>query len=554
MRLLLSLGIIVLLAVDGGPGLAQEPASPRLLVVVVVDQFRTDYLSTFAPAWRAGFRRLLTEGAFFERAEYPYLNTVTCAGHATIGTGAYPRTHGMVLNAWWDREARASRACTEDPGATHISYGAAPEPEADTDGSDAEPPPGDSAKSLLVPTLADELREQRRGARVVTLSLKARSAIGLAGHGGAAVTWANDDVAHFVTSRAFAARPVPEVAAFLEKNPLEADARQTWALRDAVETYRYPDASLGARPQESRTGLFPHRIGGPDPTLTDAPFFTLWQVSPYSDAYLARMAIALIDAFDLGQRDTTDFLGVSLSALDLVGHSFGPDSREVEDHLRRLDDTLGGLFDALDREVGRGNWVLGFSSDHGVAPVAVTTGGGRIITQDIGERIEEALLMRFGPRTEGRYVDAVVFNNVYFAPGVYDRLRRDARTYREVERAALGVPGMERLIPSEQLIDSSPDRAVRAAALSHHPARSGDVILVGKPNWYFSPRTDASATTHGTGHAYDRQVPVILLGAGITPGRFSGAASPADIAPTLAHLGGVRLGSAEGRVLREAVR
>jgi predicted AlkP superfamily pyrophosphatase or phosphodiesterase len=524
-----------------GQGQAQGGPSPRLAVIIVVDQMRADYLETFREAWRGGFARLLGEGASFQHAEYPYLNTVTCPGHATIGTGTFPRTHGMVLNGWYDRERRASPLCTDDAQARHISYG-------------REARSGNSGRTLLAPTLADEIRGQRPGGRVVTLSLKARSAIGLAGHGGDAVTWVDDVAAHFVTSRAYGDDLAPPLAEFFRRDPFDADAKRMWTLRDPVSSYRYPDASIGARPQQSRTGLFPHRIGGakgPEP-----PFFTLWQASPFSDAYLGRMAESLIDAYALGGDSSTDFLGVSFSALDLVGHAFGPESREVEDLLRRLDDTIGTLFAALDRKVGRDRWVLGFSADHGVAPVPVTVGGGRVITEDIRERIEETLLTRYGPRNEkeGNYVASVTFNYVYLAPGVWDRVRRDSATYAAVEKAVLGVPGMQRMLRSDRLSDSSSDREIRAAALSHFPGRSGDLVLVSRDYWYFSPRSDGSATTHGTDHLYDRRVPVILMGHGIKQGRYTQAASPADIAPTLAQVVGVKLPKAEGRVLREALR
>src|SRR5262245_536180 len=469
------------------PRAAQTPGAPKLVVIVVIDQMRADYLETFRSSWRAGLQKLLGDGAYFEHAEYPYMNTVTCAGHATIGTGTFPRTHGMVLNGWYDRERKASVACTDDADARHISYG-------------REARSGNSAKLLLASTLADEMRAQRPGARVVTLSLKPRSAIGLAGHAGTAVTWVDDAAAAFVTSRAYTDDLVPAVAEFLRKDPFEADAKKMWTLRDAPSSYRYPDASIGARPQQSRTGLFPHRIGGAKGT--EAPFFTLWQASPYSDAYLERMAESLISSFRLGQGETTDFLGVSFSALDLVGHAFGPESREIEDHLRRLDDTLGAFIAALDQKVGQGRWVLGFSSDHGVAPIAVTAGGGRITTDDVRDRIEETLITRYGARTEkeGNYVSSVTFDYVYLAPGVFDRLKGDAQTYAEMEKAVLGVPGMERLLRSDRLSDTSSDRTVRATALSQVSSRSGDIILVGKPYWYFSPRGDGAGTTHGTAH------------------------------------------------------
>ena len=543
--------VVVLILAPGAlaalpPLTAQAPAvapaaaeRPKLAVLLVVDQLRTDYLDRSRSNWRAGFRRLLTEGAVFDQGEYPYMNTVTCAGHSTIGTGAFPRTHGMTLNGWYDRAAGRSISCNDDPESTVVTYGG------------KESKTGTSAKNLLVPTLADEMRAQLKGVRVVSMSLKARSAIGLAGHAGNAVTWVDDTAAAFSTSRAYAAAPVPQIAAFLKRDPVEGDGTRVWPLRDAPSTYRYPDSSLGGRPQTGRTGLFPHKVGtakGPD-----AQFFGLWQASPYSDAYLGRMAAAMVDEFRLGQREATDFLGVSLSALDLIGHTFGPESREVEDMMRRLDDTIGALMTHLDTRVGRGNWVLGFSSDHGVAPIASVSGGGRIVTDDIRDRIEETLINRWGRRAEGTYVASVTFNYVYFSEGIYQRLKGDPAAYAAMEKAALEVPGLVRILRGERLSASSSDRDVRASALSYVAERSGDLALIGRPFWYFSPRGDGSGTTHGTNNPYDRQVPVIVMGGGIKPGRYSGAATPADLAPTLAQLLGVKMPRAEGRVLKEAI-
>ena len=242
--------LVLAASFHGDPALAQAPASPRLVVILVVDQMRTDYLETSRAQWRGGFQRLLNEGAYFANAEYSYMNTVTCPGHATIGTGTLPKTHGMVLNGWWDRSKKASVLCTEDAEARHISYG-------------REALSGNSAKTLLAPTLADELRARKSDTRVVSLSLKPRSAIGLAGHGGTVVTWVDDTAAAFVTSRAFSDDLVGPLTEFLKRDPFEADAKKTWTLRDPVASYRYPDASIGARPPQSRGGLFPHRIAGP---------------------------------------------------------------------------------------------------------------------------------------------------------------------------------------------------------------------------------------------------------------------------------------------------
>jgi predicted AlkP superfamily pyrophosphatase or phosphodiesterase len=518
---------------------AQDP--PRLLVILVIDQFRSDYLTTFAHRWRSGFRRLLDEGAFFHNAAYPYLNTVTCAGHSTIGTGAFPRTHGMVLNEWWHRDERRSRACMSDEASPVVSYGRPAEG-------------GEGPKRLLVSTLGDALRATNRDARVVSLSLKARSAIGLAGHGGTAVTWFDDAAGAFVTSRAFAESPVPAVQTFIARDPFETDLGRTWTLQGPEHTYRFADDGPGERPPDGWDRRFPHEIAGQ--TGADQRFMELWRQSPFSDAYLARMGIALTDSFELGRRNATDFLGIGFSALDLVGHDFGPESREVEDLLARLDERIGELLRHLDERVGRDRYVLALSADHGVAPIPEEGKhqhhpGGRVLIPETRTRVEQALVEQFGT---GQYVDAMNYTYIYLAPGVFDRLTRTPAAMRAVERALMTVPGIERVLRSDLLSPTSSDRVVRAAALSHTPGRSGDLIVVPRPYWFLVPRLDVAATTHGTSRPYDQRVPVILFGAGVKRGRFSQTASPADIAPTLAKLAGVRMPKAEGRVLREALR
>ena len=373
---------------------------PRLLVMVVVDQMRADYLQQFDRHWRSGFRTLLDTGLVFENARYPYLVTVTCPGHATIGTGTLPHMHGMVNNTWWDRKARTLTGCSADPATSDITYGRPVRL-------------GNSAIHLLVPTLADELRTQKPGARVVAVSMKARSAIALAGHAGDAVVWFDDLSGSWTTSGAFAPGPVPAVKAFVDQNPYEKDLGRIWNLLGPANTYLMRDAGVGERPPAGWNGLFPHAINGR--RGIDSQFFSLWQATPLADAYLARMAASLVDSFTLGQRQTMDFLGVSFSVLDDVGHAFGPESRETEDVLRQLDVTLGGLIAHLDARVGRANYVLALSADHGIAPIAVPPRGGRIATDDIRERIEDTLATEWGRREKGSYVEAVNFTDVYFA-------------------------------------------------------------------------------------------------------------------------------------------
>lgn len=516
----------------------QGAAPARLVVVIVADQLRADYIERYRHRWRAGLRALVDEGAWFTRAEYPYLNTATCVGHVTIATGALPSSHGIVLNRWWDRDEQRTVNCMDDEASPHISYG-------------APVSLGTSGRRILVPTLADELRRQRPGARVVTLALKARAAAGLAGRGGTAVTWFDEPARTFVTSRAYSEAPLDSVAAFIARNPPEADHGQVWTLQEPADTYRFPDISPGERPKAGWTAVFPHPLVGADGP--DAQYFERWQKSPFSDAYLGRMARALVDALELGRRDTTDYLAVSFSALDLLGHDLGPETREVEDLLIRLDATIGMLLDHLDARIGRDNYVVALSADHGVAPTPETAGGGRIASEDVEQLLEQALVGLWGPPGQGRYVAWVGAGSVYFASGIYQRLVAQPAAMAIVRQTLLAVPGVERVLRHDE-IGRAGDDVMRAAAAGFRDARTGDLLLVPKRNWIIELRAENEATTHGTFHDYDRRVPILLRGHGIRRGRYTTRATPADIAPTLAYLAGVTLATADGRVLSDAIR
>jgi predicted AlkP superfamily pyrophosphatase or phosphodiesterase len=518
---------------------AAQRAAPRLIVILVADQFRSDYLERYKHRWRSGFGVLLDQGAVFARAEYPYLNTATCSGHVTIATGALPRTHGIILNRWWHRDERRAYNCMDDETAPHLSYGAPAQL-------------GSSARRMVAPTLADRLRSERPESRVVSLSLKSRSAISLAGHGGDAVTWFDDASRSFVTSRAFAAAPVASVRAFITRDPPEADLGKIWTQQDADATYRQPDAGIGERPKAGWTALFPHPLLGAKGA--DAQFFDRWQKSPFADAYLGRMAASALEDLQLGQRETTDYLAVSFSSLDLLGHDFGPDSREVEDLLAHLDATIGALLQLLDHRVGRDNYVIALTSDHGVAPTPDRHGGGHIASEDLQHVAEQALIARWGAPPGAPYVAWVSSGTIYFSDGVFDRLQTDGAALQAVRGALLKVPGVMRILQSGDVSATSRDPLLRAAAAGYITGRSGDLFLIPKRLWVFELRAENEASQHGTFHDYDTRVPVLLRGYGIRPGRYGGNASPMDIAPTLARLAGVTLPNADGRVLREALR
>jgi predicted AlkP superfamily pyrophosphatase or phosphodiesterase len=549
MRALLPAAVAFFLTFSAISGAAHQPqqqparpSTPKLVVIVVVDQLWAGYLDEFKTQWKYGFRRLMDHGAWFRNAAYPYLNTVTCVGHATISTGAFPDVHGMILNGWWDRDLKKTVTCTEDPASPIYSYG-------------APVTGGESPKRLLAPTFSDELRaHDGAGTRVVTMSMKARSAIDLAGHEGTAVTWLADN-GSWVTSAAYPA-PVQFVKDFVTANPVDKDFGASWTklLRDS--DYAYKDDGEGERPPKGWTSTFPHLLKGAS-DKPDITFHSQWETSPFADAYLGRFADAALDALKLGHGSATDFLGVSFAAADTVGHDFGPRSQEIQDVLLRLDRTLGALFEHLDRSVGADRYVAALTADHGVAviPEQLIREGrdaGRIDTAVVTARVEQAARTALGDAPPGKYVANVVYTDIYFETGVYSRLVAKPGALKNVIDAISGVPGIRRVFRGDELrsAQSSKDPLERAAALSYFPGRSGDLILVPKPNWILGT---SAATTHGTANEYDQRVPVILFGAGVKAGIYPQAATPADVAPTLAAICGVSMPKAQGRVLREAL-
>ena len=538
---MLRLSIALALVVGVVSSLAGQsaPARPTLVVMIVLDQFRPEYLTTFAAHWRRGFKTLLAEGANFRRASYPYLYTDTCAGHFTISTGALPRTHGMVNDDWYERDTRRQVECTADEASPAISYGAASKL-------------GNSARNLKVDTLADRLRARDPGARVVAVSLKARGAIGLAGHRGESVIWFDEAANTFLTSRAFTAGPVTAARRFFDARPYQADLGKTWDLRDPPALYRNRDAGVGERPPAGWSGLFPHVLKGVEGA--DAQYARQWQRSGFADAYLGELALTLARDFDLGRRNSTDFLGVSLSGPDRVGHLFGPNSREFEDIAARIDDVLGDLIAALDARVGREHYVLALSSDHGVSPTPVGDGAGRFFGEDVRERVEEVLTTRYGPSPDGSHVEWYVTGGVYLRSSTRARVAADAITRRAVQSAVEEIPGVARMLYAPEITADSKDPLIRMAALSGNPDRTGDFIVVAARNSIATTRASVDAASHNGPYDYNQRVPILLLGGAIRSGTFDAAASPTDIAPTLAAVAGVTLPAAEGRVLAEALR
>jgi predicted AlkP superfamily pyrophosphatase or phosphodiesterase len=522
-------------------------ARPKLVVLLVVDQMRGDYVDKFLPQWTEGLRRLVEEGAWFRDAAYPYADTATCVGHATISTGAFPPMHAMVANAWWDREAQKMVTCTEDPNAKNLGY------------AGVSAAGGDSAWRMELPAFAEEMKFQSNGStRIVTFSLKARAAITLAGHKADAVTWADDG--SWVTSSVYGA--VPFVEQYAKAHPIREDYGKTWTRSLPEGSYWYDEKASGAVAPEGWGLTFPHPLRGKAAaTEPGASFYEQWASSPFADTYLTKFAETAVESMGLGQGGGTDFLGVSYSPVDYVGHAFGPHSWEVQDILVRLDKDLGALFAYLDTKIGRRNYVVALSSDHGVVPTPEDmqkTGAdsGVLHLAELQERMEKALEpFNFAKPAIAR----ITSSDVYFAPNVYEQLKQNPNAMRAVTEAALAQPGVAEIFRAEQLQNRPATRSPtrRALADGYFPGRSGDLFIVPKPYWLMDRTPAGKARSYGTSHGapynYDQNVPLLFMGFGIRHGEYFDEVTPADLAPTLAALCGVTLASRDGHVLAQAL-
>jgi predicted AlkP superfamily pyrophosphatase or phosphodiesterase len=519
------------------------------VVLLVVDQMRDDYVDKFLGQWTGGLKRLATEGAWFHEANYPYAATETCVGHSTISTGAFPATHGMVANAWWDRDAEKMVTCTGDAKVRNVGFAGLP-----VSG-------GDSAWRMETPTLAEELKFQNgERTRVVTFSLKARAAITMAGHKADAVVWFDGRTGAWETSTAYSAAQFVEE--YAKAHPVKEDQGKAWAFSLPAERYLYEEKTVGAVPPAGWELTFPHVLGGKaGGGQADAEYYEQWSSSPFADTYLTKLAEAAVDSLKLGRGAGIDYLGVSYSSVDYVGHAFGPRSWEIQDVLLRLDRDLGELFAHLDAAVGRGNYVVALSADHGVVPIPEDmeqTGAdaGVLHLPELQQRIEKALAdLKYSKPGIAR----IAGSDVYFAPGVYQRLASDAVAMRAVIAAGEAQPGVAAIYTAEEVAGrpGTHNPIQEAFADSYFAGRSGDLFIVPKAYWLMDSTPAGTARSYGTGHGtpyrYDQHVPLLLMGQGVRPGNYYRAVTPADIAPTLAALCGITLSSRDGKVLAEAM-
>jgi predicted AlkP superfamily pyrophosphatase or phosphodiesterase len=530
-------------------GAAAEP--PKLVMQITVDQLRGDlptrYLDRFG---EGGFRYLLERGTHFTDAHYRHANTETAPGHATLATGADPARHGVVGNSWIDRQSGSFVYNTED--ARHHVLGAEPKPHA-----------GVSPENLQASTFGDELvLHTRERSRVFSVSGKDRGAILPGGHAGKAF-WYSTSAAGFVTSTYYYDAYPAWVDAWNAAKPVERYAGTQWELLLDPEGYLFAgeddqpwEASL---PGFGRT--FPHPFG-------EGRYLPmLINMSPMGDELLLDFAKALMTNEAVGQGDATDFLAISFSATDYVGHLFGPGSLESEDTILRLDRLLAELFAFIDANVGLDRTLIVLSADHGgvEAPEQAEAIGIEAGRMPLGffrnpNPVSDALAERYGrdDLLEAHSHPYLYLDEAAVADAGLELADVEAFVAAEAARLPSIAHALTRQAIGEGLSDAELEDRVRR---SDHPTRSGHVHLVQWPYWFMhsvDPSGSAGisqlATIHGSPWAYDTWVPILFAGPGVPAQKVSRRVGPHEIAPTLsAHLGVKPPSGSDGSLLVEVL-
>jgi len=515
--------IVLLLAVCVS---AQVARRPKLVVAIVVDQFRYDYLTRFRDDYKGGLDRMLRQGAVFTNAKYEQAPTVTAVGHSIIMTGAMPAVSGIVGNTWID--AKTGRQVTSVCDYKFHVVGA----ETPMPGLRCEDWDPASPNRLLVSTVGDELRNRDERSKVFGISLKARSAILPSGHRANGAFWFDDESGAFVSSDYYFAELPEWVQAFNRQNLAKEYINRKWP---GFESWNF-HADVGSlRPYQKL------------------------EASPWGNELLESLAERAIEAEKLGQRESTDLLTLSLSSNDYVGHQTGPDSPEVRDMCIRTDQLLAKLFDWIAQKVGTENTLFVLSADHGVSPLPELQKErkmpGDYVFVDIEDIVRSAFAKKFGPE---ELIAGTVDNAIYLDHKALEEKKIDpAAAYRSATEALLAIPQahVARVYTRDQLAQGiAGDAVARAVVNGFYPPRSGDIIVLFEPYYMIQLRLPTK-TTHSTPYNYDTHVPVIFLGAGVKPGWRSNNISVNDIAPTLAALMDVDLPSgAFGRVLTEILQ
>jgi predicted AlkP superfamily pyrophosphatase or phosphodiesterase len=518
----------------------QRTPRPKLILQITIDQLRGDEPMRYRDRFAArGFRYLLDEGTWYLSASHPHSHTETAVGHTTLATGAYPSVHGMIGDSWFDRDLGKSVDGVEDADYPLVGNAPCDAPLGKDD--------GDSPLRIQSTTFSDELAEATAGgAKIFAVSVKNRGAIPLAGHTGKAF-WFCQATGDFVSST-FYYKSYPEwVTNWNRQKPADSFAGRSWELLNDRSTYLFKDLPPFAKNENlfGFNNVFPHPF---DPPSKDRLFYTKLTSSPMGDELTLQFAEELIAREGLGGGDVPDYLAVSFSSTDIIGHNFGPSSLESEDNLLRLDRTLERLFDFVDKRVGLQNTLVVLAGDHGAPEVPeyldqLHIKAGRLLESDVMNAATKGLKAHFGRDDLGPVIKFYKHPYIYLDEDLLKSLKlRAAEAEQAVAEAVTNVEGVAFAVPcggeGEEKFD--PDVVARIRR-NQHPKRSGDVYVVQSPGWQVEEKSASGESSivlinHGSPWAYDAFVPVAFAGMKVPAARVARQVYTVDVAPTLAAL------------------
>lgn len=504
---------------------------PKLVVGIVVDQMRQEYLYRFYDKYgQGGFKRLMNDGFMLKNAHYNYAPTVTGPGHASVYTGTTPAVHGIIGNEYYDKTGRHFVNCVED--------------------SLYKPVGNDAANGRLSPsrmlssTVTDELKlfTQKR-AKVIGVSIKDRGAILPAGHMADAAYWYDSKSGKFISSTYYMSKLPDWVIKFNAQNLAEKYLSQEWQTLLPIEQYveSGPDDSPYERKfTGAERSTFPYKLSQ---LRAKNDNFGMLSSTPFSNDYLTQMAQAALTGEQMGKDDVPDFLCVSYSAPDAVGHAKGPNAVEVEDIYLRLDRNIEALLKKLDVEVGQGKYTVFLTADHGVADVPQYLTDNKIPSGYFSDAYLKAKLDEFlsGYYPGKSFIENISNQQIFLNQQAFSKDPRasgmDMFLVTElIGKYLMAMDGIANYYTEATLRQGNfSEGGIKGKVIrGYHAKRSGDIVFVLEPGWTESG--SIQGTTHGSGYTYDTHVPILFYGYGIKKGATVAPHSITDIAPTISTI------------------
>lgn len=529
----------VVLAMGMTAAVAQQLERPKLVVGIVVDQMRWDYLYRYYDRYEeGGFKRMLSEGFSCENTFIDYLPSYTGVGHATVFTGSVPAIHGITGNNWVDQQTGKNWYCTEDSTVQTVG--------STTAAGEMSP------RNMLVTTVGDELRMATNfRSKVVGVSIKDRASILPAGHTANGVFWYDDASSKFVTSTYYMEELPEWVQKFNNKGEPKRLLSKGWNTLYPIDTYLQStedNVPWEATFKGEKSPVFPHdmaKIYKKDPGSIRS--------TPFGNTLVADFAKEAIKGYSLGKGEFTDMLTINFASTDYVGHQFGPNSIEVEDTYLRLDKDLASFFDYLDKEIGKGNYLVFLTADHGAAHAVnfmkeYNMPSGLVKVGDIVKELNKVLTEGFG--TEG-----IVRNGMNYQINYnYDKIEQNDLDYDAIKKSTITFlkkqSGIQFVVDIENIgNDPVPEPIKSMIAKGYNHKRSGSVAYVPEPNWFSG---SDKGTTHGTWNPIDTHIPLLFMGWKIPQGTSNRTYHMSDIAPTVSSLLHIQMPNGSvGKVVEE---